>query len=326
MIEGEFELIAKFIERLPAPGPEVLVASGDDAAVADHEGPVVVSVDAIVEGVHFERPAFSPTDIGRKALAAAISDLAAMAATPRHGYVVVGIPEDESEADLLLLADGLAYVANSQGMAIIGGDIVRAPALMISVTAIGTQAHGVPLITRSGAQPGDVVVVTGEVGGAAAGLRLLQQEGAGEYVDELIARQLDPTPRVAIGQALARAGATAMIDLSDGLIADAGQLAKSSGVRIEIDVGRVPFQRGACEALSSEHTSGQIAAAGGGEDYELLACLPADRLEAAQGEIESTCGITEIGRVIEGDSAVLLDEDGEVLPVAGFDHFPSDHA
>lgn len=326
MIEDEFDLIAKFIERLPSPGPEVLVASGDDAAVTDHVGPVVVSVDAIVEGVHFERPAFSPLDIGRKALAAAISDLAAMAATPRHGYVVVGIPKDEREEDLLLLADGLASVAASQDMAIIGGDIVRAPGLMISVTAIGSETDGVPLIARSGAQPGDVVVVTGEVGGAAAGLALLSRDHRGEDGDELIARQLDPTPRVAEGQALARAGATAMIDLSDGLIADAGRIANASGVRIEIDADLVPFQRGACEALSPDLASGRIGAASGGEDYELLACIPADRVDLARDALDSTCGITEIGTVLEGDGAFLLDESGEILPAAGFDHFSSDHA
>ena len=326
MIDGEFDLIARFIERLPAPGPEVLVASGDDAAVADHEGPVVVSVDAIVEGVHFERPTFSPVDIGRKALAAAISDLAAMAASPRHGYVVVGVPEGEREEDLLALADGIAAVSRSEEMAIIGGDVVRAPVLMVSVTAIGAEIDGVPLVTRSGAQHGEIVVVTGSIGGAAAGLEVLRKEGAGPADQTLASRQLDPTPRVAAGQLLSRAGATAMIDLSDGLIGDAGQLARASGVGIEIDLSEIPFQPGACEALSPDDEAGRIAAASGGEDYELLACLPESRVEEARSSIEPICPLTAIGRVVKGTEALLVGEDGEVLPAGGFDHFSTGQA
>lgn len=320
MSTGEFELIAKFIERLPAPGPEVLVASGDDAAVAGHDGPVVVSVDAAVEGVHFERPAFSSEAIGRKALASAVSDLAAMAATPRHGYVVVGVPPGEPDSNLLELADGISSVATAERMAIIGGDLVRSPVLMVSVTAIGAEADGTPLVTRAGAQPGDAVVVTGEIGGAAAGLRLLGTETGRDSDGSLIARQLSPTPRVAAGQALARAGASAMIDLSDGLVADANHLARASGVRIEMEVESVPFQPGAVETLSEDLREGRISAASGGEDYELLACLPENRIQVAQAEIEGGCGLTRIGTVVEGEQAVLLDDSGAVLPVGGFDH------
>ncbi|MFM8527977.1 MAG: thiamine-phosphate kinase [bacterium] len=320
MSTGEFELIAKFIERLPAPGPEVLVASGDDAAVADHDGPVVVSVDAAVEGVHFERPAFSSEAIGRKALASAVSDLAAMAATPRHGYVVVGVPPEEPDSNLLELADGIGSVATAERMAIIGGDLVRSPVLMVSVTAIGAEAGGTPLVTRAGAQPGDAVVVTGEIGGAAAGLRLLGTGTGRDSDGSLIARQLSPTPRVVAGQALARAGASAMIDLSDGLVQDADHLARASGVRIEMEVESVPFQPGAVETLSEDLREGRISAASGGEDYELLACLPENRIQVAQAEIEGECGLTRIGTVVEGEQAVLLDDSGAVLPVGGFDH------
>lgn len=320
MSAGEFELIAKFIERLPAPGPEVLVASGDDAAVAGHDGPVVVSVDAAVEGVHFERPAFSSEAIGRKALASAVSDLAAMAATPRHGYVVVGVPPGEPDSNLLELADGIGSVATAERMAIIGGDLVGSPVMMISVTAIGAEADGTPLVTRGGAQPGDAVVVTGEIGGAAAGLRLLGSEMGRDSDGSLIARQLAPTPRVMAGQALAKAGASAMIDLSDGLVADANHLARASGVRIEMEVESVPFQPGSVETLSDDPREGRISAASGGEDYELLACLPEDRIPEALAEIEGECGLTRIGTVMEGERAVLLDDSGAVLPVGGFDH------
>jgi thiamine-monophosphate kinase len=325
MNTGEFELIARFIERLPAPGPEVLVGSGDDAAVVGHDGPVVVSVDASVEGVHFERPTFSPEAIGRKALASAISDLAAMAASPRHGYVVVGVPEGEPDSNLLELADGIASVAASEQMAVIGGDLVSSPVLMVSVTAIGAETADTPLVTRAGARPGDAVVVTGEIGGAAAGLRLLGTEARSDSDKRLIERQLSPTPRVEAGQALARAGATAMIDLSDGLVADANHLARSSGVRIEMDVESVPFQPGAIEALSDDPREGRISAAGGGEDYELLACLPEEQVSAVSAEIGDGCGLTRIGTVVEGEEAVLLDESGGILPVGGFDHLTNRH-
>lgn len=320
MTSGEFDLIAKFVERLPDPGEKVLIASGDDAAVAGLDGPVVVSVDAIVDGVHFERASFPPKAIGHKAIASAISDLAAMGAQPQHGYVVVGVPADESEEDLLGLADGIGAVASNEDMAVIGGDVVRSPVLMVSVTAIGSEAEDTPLVTRSGAEPGDAVVVTGQIGGAAAALQLLGDHELGGGDEALISRQLAPTPRVLAGQALARGGATAMIDLSDGLVADAGHLAAASKVRIKIEATRVPFQDAAMEVLSADPREAMIAAASGGEDYELLACLPPEKVEAVRAEIEDTCDLTEIGRVLEGTGAVLLDEAGEVLPATGFDH------
>jgi len=318
---GEFELIARFVERLPAPGPEILIASGDDAAVAGHDGPVVVSVDAVVEGIHFERPAFSMTSVGSKALASAISDLAAMGAAPRHGYVVAGIPDDLPEDEVLQLADGIARVSEDQGMAIIGGDLVRSPTLMVSVTAIGSELEGVPLVSRAGALEGDSVVVTGSVGGAAAGLRLLA-DGAGAGTDqELLARQFDPTPRVRAGQSLAEHGAGAMIDLSDGLVADAAHLARASGKRIEIELDAVPFQEGALEVLSDHPREARIAAASGGEDYELLACIAPDRVEIVRDELAGDCELTVIGSVSEGEGAELIDGDGTPVPTSGFDHF-----
>lgn len=321
MKTGEFELIARFVERLPAPGPDILIASGDDAAVAGHDGPVVVSVDAVVEGIHFERPAFSMSSVGSKALASAISDLAAMGAAPRHGYVVAGIPDDLPEDEVLQLADGIARVSEDQGMAIIGGDLVRSPTLMVSVTAIGSELEGVPLVSRAGALEGDSVVVTGSVGGAAAGLRLLA-DGAGAGTDqELLARQFDPTPRVRAGQSLAEHGAGAMIDLSDGLVADAAHLARASGKRIEIELDAVPFQEGALEVLSDHPREARIAAASGGEDYELLACIAPDRVEIVRDELAGDCELTVIGSVSEGEGAELIDGDGTPVPTSGFDHF-----
>lgn len=323
MTAGEFEMIARFVDRLPAPGPEVLVASGDDAAVAGHEGPVVVSVDAAVEGVHFERPAFSMQSIGYKAVASAISDLAAMGAVPCHGYVVVGLPASLEEEEVLDLADGVARVSEREGLAIVGGDLVRSPVLMISVTAIGAELSGVSPVTRAGAEIGDSIVMTGAIGGAAAGLKVLRTGNANSIERDLTRHQFEPTPRVRAGQILARGGADAMIDISDGLLADATHIANASDTRLELELEAVPFVEGALEALSDDPRQAKIAAVSGGEDYELLACLPADRVEEVQRELSGVCELTEIGTVREGTGAALIDSDGDPISAKGFDHFPN---
>jgi thiamine-monophosphate kinase len=322
---GEFELIARLVERLPAPGSRVRIGSGDDAAVVDPRGPMVISVDALIEGVHFTLPAFTLRAVGRKALAAALSDLAAMAAEAGEAYVVLGVRDGLAESDLIELVDGVAEVARREAVAVIGGDVNAAPALLISVTAIGYEPEGAGVVGRAGARPGDVVAVTGELGGAAAALALLAHAGAGASLpdaarDRILARQLDPSPRLAAGRALATAGATAMIDISDGLGGDAGHLAAAGGVRLEIDLDRVPLAEGLA-AIAGGPYEARLLAASGGEDYELLACLPPDRLPEARSAVEATgTGLTEIGQVTEGAGASLRDPDrGEVAP-AGFDH------
>jgi thiamine-monophosphate kinase len=318
-VDGEFELIERLVERLPEPGEAVRVGSGDDAAVTEHEGPVVISVDALVEGIHFTRPEFPPEAIGRKALAAALSDLAAMGAEAGEAYVVLGVPADASEAELLALADGLAAVASREGVSVVGGDITAAPALLLSVTAIGSEPKGSPLITRAGAQPGDRVVVTGELGGAAAALELLRSR-RDELDPALLARQLDPRPRLGAGRALAAAGASAMIDLSDGLAADAAQLARRSDVRLEIDLQRLPLAPELLE-LHGDEQAARRQAAEGGEDFELLACLRPDAVEAATEAVRGEdCALGEIGVVTEGGGAVVRDASGAELELGGYDH------
>ena len=327
MAESEFELIARLVERLPAPGPRVRIPSGDDAAVADHEGPLVISVDALIEGVHFTLPEFPMRAVGRKALAAALSDLAAMAAVPCEAYVVLGIPEGAEGDGLLELADGLADVAERDGVSVVGGDVSRAPALLLSVTAVGTEAEGSPLLTRAGAAPGEAVVVTGELGGAAAALSLLDPGSAhpGAGIDEklresLLACQFDPRPRLAAGRILSAAGATAMIDISDGLAADAGHLAESGGVRLELELDRLPLAEG-LEAVHGSERAARLLAAGGGEDYELLACVPPERVAEAKAAVEASgCALTEIGAVDAGKGAVIRDAEGGEVELPGFDH------
>ena len=324
MSEGEFELIARLIERLPPPGPRVRIPSGDDAAVTEHEGPLVISVDALIEGVHFTLPEFPMRAVGRKALAAALSDLAAMGAEPSEAFVVLGVPEGGEGEGLLELADGLGEVAEREGVSVVGGDVSRSPALLLSVTAIGAEADGSPLVTRGGAKPGDRVAVTGELGGAALALWLLG-DGSGAKLDpatreSLLSRQLDPRPRLAAGRALGAAGAGAMIDLSDGLAADAGHLAEAGGVRLEIDAARLPLARGLTEAVEAEEEARRLAASGG-EDFELLVAIAPERIDGARAAVEATgCPLTEIGEVVEGEGAAVLGPSGEELELAGFDH------
>ena len=317
---GEFELIERFLERLPTTGGDALVASGDDAAVARVDGPVVVSVDSLVEGVHFTRPAFSMQAIGKKALGAALSDLAAMGAEPLHAYVVVGIPDDTDGDAVLELADGLAESARRNGVSILGGDVTRAPSLMLSVTVVGRETEGCPAVTRSAAQPGDLVAVTGTLGGAAAALALM---AAGDEAPEgLLDRQLDPVPRLGEGMALARVGASAMIDLSDGLLADAAHIARSSGVTIHLETDRLPVDP-RIEQAGLTAAEAKDLAMSGGEDYELLACVDADSIELARSEC--SCDLTVIGRVGADEGLLLVDaESGEPLPPIGFDHLRGD--
>jgi thiamine-monophosphate kinase len=319
MAAGEFDLIAAIKERLPTAGKGLRVGSGDDAAVVEDRGAAsAITVDAMIEGVHFTLPAFSPEAVGRKAVAMALSDLAAMGATPGEAYVTVGAPADAPDEQLLALADGLAEAASRDEVAIAGGDLVASPVLVLSLTAIGYETEEVPLVTRSGARPGDAVAVTGELGGAAAALALLQRPDSGD--EAILARQLDPRPRLREGRALAAAGATAMIDVSDGLGADASHLARSSGCRLEIELERVPVAAGVDTVAGGERPALELAASGG-EDFELLASLPPDRVEEAR-EAVSAAGseLTEIGYVTEGEGVSLRLPDGGELEPAGFDH------
>jgi thiamine-monophosphate kinase len=324
---GEFELLAKLRERLPKPGGRVDLGSGDDAAVTVPGGATATSVDAIVEGVHFRREETDLRTIGRKALATALSDLAAMGAEAGETYVVLGAPSDFVDDDFHAILDGVVEVARATGTTIAGGDLTRSPVVTLAVTVVGHAPKSVDFVTRDGAGPGDLVVLTGEIGGAAAGRLLLDDPSLAGAVPEataalLRARQLDPSPRLRSGRALARAGARAMIDLSDGLAGDAGHLARASGVALEIDAGSLPLAKGVAEAAAAAGRDPLQLAVAGGEDYELLAALPPDALAAASlrmGEAAETT-LTPIGKVTTGDGVEIRLPGGGRLEARGFDH------
>jgi thiamine-monophosphate kinase len=334
---------------------------GDDAAVVRARAICVTSVDAMVEGVHFRLGGnwMTPAQVGWRALAAALSDLAAMGAEPGEAYLVLGLPAGFTEKQALGLVRGARDLADATGTEILGGDVVAAPALTVSVTAVGWVDSADELVGRDGAQPGDLIGVTGRLGGAGAGLALLQGgvDDAGTTpaplqgcVDEtgttptplqgrvdgagvalaLLDRLRTPTPRLAEGRALAEVGAHAMIDLSDGLATDAGHVGRASGVLLEVDLSALPLEAGVPEIAAQLGLPPWRLAATGGEDYELCCCLaPEDRERAERALAElggpTHPGLTWIGRVKPADApsesgVVLRDEEGEIQLLGGYEH------
>lgn len=333
---GEFELLAKIRERLPLDGGRVRLGSGDDAAVTVPDGATATSVDALLDGVHFRRGHASLAQIGHKALATALSDLAAMGAGAGEAYVVLGVPGDLDEDGCLELLDGMAALAVATRTSLAGGDVTRAGELFLAITVVGHAPDQDSFVSRAGARPGDALVLTGEIGGAAAGLALLENpsldadlafsEAMGESKAQSAAaglrrRQLEPSPRLAAGRALADSGATAMIDLSDGLGGDARHLAESSGVGLRIEASALPLAPGVAGVATAADRDPVALAATGGEDYELLASIPPERLDQATAAVREAEGIqlTRIGEVAGGEGVEIRLPGGEQLGAAGFD-------
>jgi thiamine-monophosphate kinase len=298
--------------------------TGDDAAVVRARPLSVTSVDAMVEGVHFRLGAGQSTaaEVGHRALAGALSDLAAMGADAGEAYLVLGLPQGFGERAALELVRGASALAAQTNTFIAGGDVVRAPGLMVSVTAVGWAEQERGLVGRDGARAGDLVGVTGALGAAAAALAAREGRVDATRARAALERARWPYPRLREGRALAAAGASAMIDLSDGLAADAAQLARASGVRVRIELQALPLAEDVAQVGAALGQAPAELAAGGGEDYELCFCLPPGARTRALDELARAGGapLSFIGEVSAGEGVALLDNRAQAVPLEGFEH------
>jgi thiamine-monophosphate kinase len=308
---GEFELIDLFTRALPLHGEGVLVGVGDDAAVlAPPRGErLVATADAVFDGVHFDGR-FAPRDVGWKALAVNLSDLAAMGARPLWALVALALPRETDPARVLGIARGLGACGRRFGVTVVGGNVTRASQLSLTITVVGCTPA--PL-RRDGAREGDAILVSGTVGDAALGL----ERGA---PDALTRRQRRPTPRLALGRAL-RGIASAAIDVSDGLAQDLGHLCAASGVGATLRLEALP--RSAAARRATAGAADPFAPAlSGGEDYELCVTVPAAKVGRALAAAARTrTRLTVVGAIRAGAGVQAIDRRGAPRAVAaGHDH------
>jgi thiamine-monophosphate kinase len=320
----ELALIEALERLVRSRGERIVCSLGDDAAVVRARPIAVASLDTVVEGVHFSLETHSAADVGHKALAAALSDLAGMGAEPGEAYVGLVLPPSATDDDGVAIMAAAEALAERAGVTIAGGDVSEGPALVVTVAVTGWADEPGDLVGRDGARAGDLVGVTGELGGSEGGRRLLEGVEAvlpGEIAEALVRRHRRPEPRLAAGAALARAGASAMIDVSDGVATDARHVAERSAAAVTVELDRLPLAPGVEEVARAAGERPDALGAAGGEDFELLVCAARDRresLERAAAEAGST--LTWIGEVGPGRGLTLSGPGGEARGLAGFEH------
>lgn len=298
---AELSLIDAITASLHTRGGRVVRGVGDDAAIVKALKLCVTSVDTVVEGTHFrlQDPHMDFRDIGWRALAGGLSDLAAMGAQAGEAYVALGLPAHVSETQALELMRGAEQLAELTGTTIAGGDVVSAPALFASVTVNGWAERDQRLLSRGGALPGDRVGVTGTLGG----------------------RPVRPVPRLRTGRAIAAAGAHAMIDVSDGIASDALHIARSSGACLKITLEDLPMDEATQRTADELGIPDWQAAATAGEDYELCVCVPPKHVERVGRACEGVgTKITWVGHVVEGTPTAVLRYRGERQLLKGYEH------
>ncbi len=318
---GEFGLIDLLASIVGAPKAEdVLLGIGDDAACwRPGSGLCLATTDSLIQDVHFTLGTTTWEELGWKALAVNLSDIAAMGGIPRFALVSLGLPSHTDVSDVEELYRGMAELARVFNVDIVGGDVVKAPVVMITVAVTGT-SEGDQILTRDAAVPGQLVAVTGNLGASAAGRTMLLNRIKLDEETSAVLREahLKPNPRVDEGYALVRCGVRAAIDISDGLVSDLEKLCKSSGVGASIYLSQVPVHPMVAASFGDD---AMMLAMSGGEDYELLFTASRDTIDRVKTEI--LCPVTAIGEITAEPGVKVLDEAGDEVNMGagGWDHF-----
>ncbi|HEY90826.1 MAG TPA: thiamine-phosphate kinase [Dehalococcoidia bacterium] len=328
---GEFGLIERLSEMIASQSRKpafsdnrLLIGIGDDAAAWKSDSLIqLVTTDSLIEDIHFTLETATWEEIGWKSLAVNLSDIAGMGGLPRYALVSLGLPGDTEVDDITALYGGMIEISGEYEVAIIGGDTVSAPRVVINITVLGDNGSpDGPILTRSAALPGDVIAVTGTLGAAAGGFEMFRSDLSlgPEAAASLREACLRPHPRVTEGRILVENGIKAAMDISDGLVADLDHICRMSGVGARVEVDRVPVSSAVKECFPDRTLEFALS---GGEDYELLfTAIPGniDRVKAA-----ASCPVNIIGDVIAGDihKTILVDNTGShvSLPGTGWDHF-----
>ena len=330
---GEFGLIERIGARLPPYREDVRAAVGDDVAVLalDGESYLLATCDIQVEGVHFLRKSITAYQLGRRAAAINLSDIAAKGGTPEHFLVSLALPGALEVSWVEELYDGLGEESARHGADIVGGNLSRTDGPLVVDAFLLGKVRVEEVVLRSGARAGDAVLVTGWLGGGAAGLALLEVGGAGlsDEFKDVLERYLTPTPRVGEGRVIARSGrATSMMDLSDGLGSDVGHICDESGVGVRLFADRLPLSGGVGSVAEVTGRTDWMLGLEGGEDYELCLTVPPEAEEEVAARVEEETGtpVTCVGEILpreEGRWVVLPDGSEIPLVARGWDHFGS---
>lgn len=327
---GEFGLIDRIAGFFDKDNSDISIGIGDDAA-AIRKGDGILSLatsDMLLEDVHFDLNYTTPNQLGEKALAVNISDIAAMGGTPRFFLLSIALPKDTKIDFVENFSKGAALAARRFGITLIGGDTVASDEkILISVTLIG-EVPEKEVLRRNGAKPGDQLFVTGTIGDSAAGLELLKKginiDSSSLEEGELIKKHLIPSPRVDVARYISKNHlATSMIDISDGLLKDMGHICESSKVQGKVWLDRIPLSSSYI-GVAKDFTLGMKTALAGGEDYELLFTIPMEKVEELDKlEKNFDCKLTHIGEVCPGDGVLLYDHENNIIDpgMTGYDHF-----
>lgn len=327
---GEFGLIDRIAGFFETNSSDISIGIGDDAA-AIRNGAGILSLatsDMLLEGIHFDLSYISANQLGEKALAVNVSDIAAMGGTPRFFLLSIALPKDTKIDFVENFSKGAAIAAKRFGISLIGGDTVASDEkILISITLIG-EVPEKEVLRRNGAKPGDQIFVTGTLGDSAAGLKLLRKgtniDRGSSINEELIKKHLNPSPRVDVSRYISKNHlATSMIDISDGLLKDMGHICESSKVQGKVWLDRMPLSSAYIKA-AKVHDFGTNLALAGGEDYELLFTIPIEKVEELDKlEKNFDCRLTHIGEICSGDGVLLYDHANNIIEpgITGYDHF-----